>query len=232
MQCECVPELTGSGITAGARPVRSPEERDRLVCANLGLAHYAAGRFLARWPALARAIGDFEDLVSVAHVGLVKAARHYDPARGVKFSTYAHAAMLGELRREALSADLVRVPERLRGAERAAARRRCACVSLSALKGQEGADYEPSCEPDPAAGLQAAELRARVARELDKLPPRLAVVCRERFLRDPPLSLQEVGALLGVTRERARVLEARAKELLRLLLADLDEAAGPGAAAG
>lgn len=42
---------------------------------------------------------EYDDLFQAGCVGLVKAAEHFDPTRGVKFSTYAVPVILGEIRR-------------------------------------------------------------------------------------------------------------------------------------
>ncbi|MDF2499345.1 MAG: Grass [Anaerosporomusa subterranea] len=42
---------------------------------------------------------EFEELVSVGNIGLVKAAKHFDVSKGFKFSTYACSAIRGEIRR-------------------------------------------------------------------------------------------------------------------------------------
>ena len=47
---------------------------------NLGLAHLCARRFVGRGV-------EYEDLFQAGCVGLVKAAEHFDPGRGVRFST-------------------------------------------------------------------------------------------------------------------------------------------------
>jgi hypothetical protein len=55
----------------------------------------------------------------------------------------------------------------------------------------------------------------RLELALRTLNPRHALVARQRFLREPQPTLEQVGRLLGVSRERARQLEARAVEKLR-----------------
>ncbi len=51
---------------------------------------------------------------------------------------------------------------------------------------------------------------------VDLLPERLALVIRLRYLGERPRTLEEVGKVIGTTRERARQLEKEALELLRL----------------
>ena len=59
---------------------------------HLGLAHLCANRFRGRGI-------EYEELYSAGCLGLVKAARVFDPARGVCFSTYAVPVIMGEIRR-------------------------------------------------------------------------------------------------------------------------------------
>lgn len=85
--------------------------------------HLPLARGLARRHA---GVGEaFEDLVQVGALGLVAAARRYDPGRGVPFAAYAIATVDGELRRHLRDrASTVRVPRReqsLAGALRHAA---------------------------------------------------------------------------------------------------------------
>jgi len=65
---------------------------EQLVLEYLGLANSLARRF--RGPGR-----DSEDLLQTARVGLVKAARGFDPHRGVPFVGYATPTILGELKR-------------------------------------------------------------------------------------------------------------------------------------
>ena len=63
-----------------------------LVTENLALVHACANRFRGRG-------AEYEALYSAGCVGLVKAAKGFDPGRGFAFSTYAVPVILGEIRR-------------------------------------------------------------------------------------------------------------------------------------
>lgn len=66
--------------------------RDALILAHQHLPKYFARRFHDRGEPL-------DDLIQVAQIGLISAVDRYDPARGVRFGTYAAATIIGELRR-------------------------------------------------------------------------------------------------------------------------------------
>lgn len=68
------------------------DDRTDLVVENLPVARRIAQRYAGRGQALG-------DLVQVANLGLVKAARRFDPEQGTDFLSYAVPTMLGELRR-------------------------------------------------------------------------------------------------------------------------------------
>lgn len=89
---------------------RSDEDEalNQLVTSHLGLARHLASRF--------EQMGETrEDLAQVASVGLVKAARRFDPARGVTFGAYAAELILGELRRHLRDrGSLLHIPRPLR----------------------------------------------------------------------------------------------------------------------
>lgn len=86
---------------------RERAHRDELVTSHLGLAHQLARRFLNRGET-------HDDLVQVASLALVKAAERFDPERGVMFSTFAAASIIGELKRHFRDRGwAVRAPRRL-----------------------------------------------------------------------------------------------------------------------
>src|SRR4051812_43890813 len=76
----------------GFRRTRPSPERDQLVLDHTGLARSLSRRYLGRGESL-------EDLTQVAMLGLVKAARRFDPTRGSEFSSFATVTILGELKR-------------------------------------------------------------------------------------------------------------------------------------
>ena len=60
-------------------------------------------------------------------------------------------------------------------------------------------------------------MKTAVARAVSELDPRERYIAEHRLMADPAeeLSLAEIGRSLGVSRERARQLEARTKRKLR-----------------
>ncbi len=68
-----------------------PTATDRMVEENLGLVRMVVNRY--------RGFGvDEEDLFQIGSVGLIKAARDFDEGRELRFSTYAVAKIVGEIK--------------------------------------------------------------------------------------------------------------------------------------
>jgi RNA polymerase sigma-B factor len=86
---------------------RDPDERDRLIAEHLPLARQVARRFAHRGES-------DDDLMQVASLALVKAVDRFDPSREVRFTTFAVAYMLGELKRHFRDRGwAIRAPRRL-----------------------------------------------------------------------------------------------------------------------
>ncbi len=79
-----------------------PTALTRIVDANMGLVKRIALRFRDRGT-------EFEDLVQIGTIGMIKAARSYDFSYGTAFSTYAVPLIIGEIRRHLRDDGLIRV---------------------------------------------------------------------------------------------------------------------------
>lgn len=84
------------------REVHARQQRDGLILKHLSLVRHTVGRLLAQLPSGL----DVENLEAAGTLGLVEAATKFDPARGVKFETFAvfriRGAVYDELRRNSL----------------------------------------------------------------------------------------------------------------------------------
>lgn len=85
----------------------NPVARDRIITENTGLVHSVVKRFLGRGH-------DPEDLFQIGCIGLIKAARNFDPSYGVKFSTYAVPMIIGEIKRFIRDDGIIKVSRRLK----------------------------------------------------------------------------------------------------------------------
>ncbi len=75
---------------------------EELLINNGGLVRGLAARFIGRGT-------DYEDLIQIGMIGLIKAIRTFDPTRACAFSTYAVPLILGELRRHLRDDGFVKV---------------------------------------------------------------------------------------------------------------------------
>lgn len=84
-----------------------PSAREQLTLRFQPLAVYLAQRFAGRGENL-------DDLIQIANIGLLSAIDRFDPANGARFSTFAAATMIGELKRHFRDHRwALRVPRRL-----------------------------------------------------------------------------------------------------------------------
>jgi RNA polymerase primary sigma factor len=246
------PLLTAQQEVALARRVRAGEEEamQELVKRNLRFVISVAKKYQNRGLALT-------DLIGEGNVGLLTAARKFDPDQGVKFISYAvwwiRQAILASLARQGRTvrvplnrtADLsriVRTAEALRQdlqreptpEEIAAATELALDVvqSLAALNTSE-VRLDAPLDPEGERALidrfvaeqqgdteeQAMDqfLSEEIERALRTLAARDAKVLRLYFGLDGGRehTLEEIGGMLGVTRERVRQLRDRALKRLR-----------------
>jgi RNA polymerase primary sigma factor len=218
------------------------EAQRRLVEANL--------RFVVSYAKRYRGLGvPLLDLVHEGNLGLMEAARRFDPGRNVKFITYAvwwvRQAIMHALSEQVRAFTL---PQKLSGVAsrfgrevadteiaddlsisesdvEALARIGSSDVSLSEHVGRgdsEGSELGDLLEQHAIEDVEhelihrAAATRVREAlHDLDE-KEREVVTLRFGLDRDgEPRTLQEIGDVLGVSRERIRQIESRAKDKLR-----------------
>lgn len=175
-----------------------------------------------------RPSGMVEDLVSEGNIGLMEAARRFDPSRGVAFASYAawwiRKFVVASLERNAAQSSFP-VPAQLGEPARECGRpKRVRLASLDSdlsdsgdSRGEAGPRQEG---PGPEDTALERDLEEALRSVLDRMPETERRLLLSRFGLDggPVRTLKEIGAELGCTRERARQIEQRALERARRLL--------------
>ena len=166
--------------------------KNDIVRANLRLVVSIAKRY-ASGPA------HLFELISDGNMSLIRAVEKFDFARGFRFSTYATWAIMKNFARTIPTELRQRARFRTGGEER--------------LLGIE--DIRPDSTRRESA---QSERQSEVSRILEHLDERERQIIQHRFGLDRnrnPMTLKEVGRVMGVTKERIRQLEARAMAKLR-----------------
>ena len=142
---------------------------------------------------------NFFELVSDGNMSLMRAVEKFDYARGNKFSTYASWALMKNFART--------IPDEHRHQDRF---RTSLDEMFTATKDNRADPFEEETVQN--------QREAQVEKILDRLDEREQRIIIRRFgLRhgQEPLTLKQVGAEMGVTKERVRQIEARALTKLR-----------------
>lgn len=93
---------------------------------------------------------------------------------------------------------------------------------LAPLERLASAEQTPE---DKAADRDERELMSRALRQVvDELSPRERRIVNERWLTDSPVTLEELGVSFGVSKERVRQIEERAKKRMRARIEEITRA--------
>lgn len=186
----------------------------RLVIENQGLVHFIAKKFSAFHP--------LEDLVQEGNLGLLRAARTFDPSKG-KWLTYAYGWVRAYVWRFVTKAPQVK---HWTGNGRA---RGLPVISADAPAFDDGdatvLDGLASSDTPADEQLERHQLRQQVREVLERVQfsPLGRAIVEQRLLREKPVILEEVGRQFGVTRERVRQVEVKVRAKLQRFLAPLRE---------
>lgn len=215
-------------------------------------------RFVVHYAKRYRGLGlSYMDLIHEGTLGLMEAAKRFDPDRNVKFISYAvwwvrqaifhalseHARVFRlpqklsgqvsrlETARERLKSELERTPTTEELAERTTLSKEEVerllqaagdDVSLSTAVGEDGnLELGDTLEQGSVPSVEVEMIRTSFERRIQDmvggLDDKEREVIRMRFGLDgdDPRTLQQIGEAMGLSRERIRQIESRAKEKLR-----------------
>ncbi len=159
---------------------------------------------------------DFAEMVSEGNMALLRAVDKFDAERGFKFSTYACRAILKAFSRQ--------------GMKQTKHRQRFPAEYDPKL---QRSDYVESKRLERVRD-DAAELRRIVLENTAALSDIERTVIEHRFgietplENDKPLTLEQIGKLIGVTKERVRQIQNKALAKLREEIEETDESDSDG----
>ncbi len=161
---------------------------EKLVTDNLALAKYVAKKYIQSGL-------EYDDLLQVAYEGLVLAAARYDPGRGFAFSTFAVCCMKKRIwmQFQKKGVDTESLEDPIPGTD---------LVLADTLE-------------DPTDAFAEMALRDALVWAIGRLKPRERYVIEVQFLRDPPMTQQEIARVLDVQQSNVSRIRKRALEKLR-----------------
>jgi len=207
---------------------------DNLVLSHLGYVKHILTRLLAQLPPRV----DVENLESAGVLGLIEAARQFDPTRNVEFRTFAHqrirGAILDELRRNCpLSQQMLQKIATLRSVRQLLDTSPTVeqlaessgmpidevveCLAAARLtrpeSWNESIHSEAFGQAGPTNDAEQREMWQVLADGIESLPDTMRVAVTLHYLEG--LKLREVGDVLGLSESRVCRIVNSAREKLR-----------------
>ncbi len=199
---------------------------------NMGLVYKAAKGYTGRGC-------EFEDLVQLGSIGLIKAIKRFDKSYGVCFSTYAFPLIVGEIRRFLRDDGIIKVSRSVKenAAKGLAAREKikketgeeptisdiskCCGVACEDLvyafeACSEVGSIDDEAVPLPKSGTSLEEEAINkicVSQMISKLPPRERQIIVMRYITDKTQSY--IAAKLGISQVQVSRLEKKALLFMR-----------------
>lgn len=180
--------------------------------------------------ALARMLGELDDIAQACAIAMHKALDNYRPETGVKWITYASNAIYRNVTREAAAqGGMIRIPQNIihdvmkdtdpeekKGelARRYLEHAKAASVVRPFIQDEHGSTVEPPAKKERQ-GLDR-ETIDELTVLMSFLKPRHREIIRQRFgIGCRRMNLQEIADEMGLTRERIRQIEGQALRQIR-----------------
>lgn len=175
------------------------------------------------------------DLVQEGNIGLMTAVKKFDPEKGFRLISYAVWWIRATIQNYILKTwSLVKIgTTRLQRklfsktdkAKKAFLRDFSLDTPISDDSQTTHLDLLPASDNQEELVGRAEQnktLKVQVAKALSQLNDRERVIVEKRLMTDEPMTLQELGNLYGISRERARQLEERTKAKLKGFFCSID----------